>query len=1039
MDNTSLQRTTNQNDFMMSNHHSLKILSLDGGGVRGIASLYILRELMSQVQRTRKGDSKIPLRPCDYFDLICGTSTGGLIAIMLGRLRYTVDQTIELYKSLAEEVFTSPSSNIDAQFDHKQLERIIKDIIIKAPLDAAKRFSSDEMMEDCTVDTEMGGCRTFVVAIRTRGGNQAARLRTYGNDEAGPFEGRIWEAARATSAAPTFFSPVQVADIKYGDGGTGWNNPTREAMYEASVIWPNRPIGCLISLGTGEELPLQLVEVENLPRTGFMRTYVFNKVAPKQSFLVEVAKYCKDSLTSCKTVHDDVLRNQDRDGIRGRYFRFNTPGMGNIGLEEWSRIPDMIALTETYMESPSTRDLKLQAAGVLIRSCPPWLKGIPTGAAGSSESEVDQAGAGLGSRSSFHQMRAIISTPAENPLLDLPSLSQKRPVASLLRVATDFACVSAAFRTLINHGSEFDKLWIFIDSIKVAFRLECANLLALVDNSVKLSDFDSLHLMPNPDDNIPLRQRTTGAAQAKLGNTLGSVEKNLNVLRQIYKDVQKLLLEERITQNTSNAISQDYIASAKDIVLQLKKHKSCLTGIIDTIKADSQHSDGPILDQEEDSALAPQIPPYQLDQRLRGFQIVQRTSTKLYEALGKICVEHPHHSAHFRLHQHFDKKDRRGKPYIPFDLRFSSNNLGSSADGTTWLAIESFFPQHLPQNILEQDFDTANMKLENRLEPPLKRKLPPPKYPSQSKHPKISQQQSTFGDSGYETSITSASSKDVQTRNSKPDFCSRKNFCTRLQAYGQDTSENPARFIGYLEKTADFNHRVSFSPLSVDFGNEEPISLIDMFALTDIRRAEIHIPYIPYERVELAKQLASGMLQFQGTPLLKLAWSSQDVMFFKRHPASFSIRDFFKAPYLLVNMRNIEHKQPTDTTMPFPEPIVYNRCLLSLAIILIEIAYRTPIMELRVDSELEEWDDWDEANDHALLALAMRLQRSINAELGLRYQNILGRCLQACRDPKSRGFEERSFRAEVYTGIIIELEELKQWMVDQEDENWTAK
>ena len=67
-----------------------RILSLDGGGVRGISSLYILKELMAQVSRQRSHDHptepRAIVRPCDVFDLICGTSTGGLIALMLGRL-----------------------------------------------------------------------------------------------------------------------------------------------------------------------------------------------------------------------------------------------------------------------------------------------------------------------------------------------------------------------------------------------------------------------------------------------------------------------------------------------------------------------------------------------------------------------------------------------------------------------------------------------------------------------------------------------------------------------------------------------------------------------------------------------------------------------------------------------------------------------------------------------------------------------------------------------------------------------------------------
>jgi patatin-like phospholipase/acyl hydrolase len=67
----------------------LRILSLDGGGIRGLSSLFVLKELMAQVERERAEvgpPPAEPLRPCEVFDLICGTSTGGLIALMLGRL-----------------------------------------------------------------------------------------------------------------------------------------------------------------------------------------------------------------------------------------------------------------------------------------------------------------------------------------------------------------------------------------------------------------------------------------------------------------------------------------------------------------------------------------------------------------------------------------------------------------------------------------------------------------------------------------------------------------------------------------------------------------------------------------------------------------------------------------------------------------------------------------------------------------------------------------------------------------------------------------
>ena len=97
------------------------LINSDGGGVRGLASLLILDYVMKAV------DSKNPPKPCDFFDLIGGTSTGGfvmssiiylssagvclltltprLIAIMLGRLHMTVKDAIDAYLDLSKDVF----------------------------------------------------------------------------------------------------------------------------------------------------------------------------------------------------------------------------------------------------------------------------------------------------------------------------------------------------------------------------------------------------------------------------------------------------------------------------------------------------------------------------------------------------------------------------------------------------------------------------------------------------------------------------------------------------------------------------------------------------------------------------------------------------------------------------------------------------------------------------------------------------------------------------------------------------------------------
>ena len=63
--------------------HELRLLALDGGGVRGLSTLQILKQLMDTIE------PESPPKPCDYFDMIGGTSTGGLVVIALLNLRLT--------------------------------------------------------------------------------------------------------------------------------------------------------------------------------------------------------------------------------------------------------------------------------------------------------------------------------------------------------------------------------------------------------------------------------------------------------------------------------------------------------------------------------------------------------------------------------------------------------------------------------------------------------------------------------------------------------------------------------------------------------------------------------------------------------------------------------------------------------------------------------------------------------------------------------------------------------------------------------------
>lgn len=70
-------------------------------------------------------------KPCEVFDIICGTSTGGLIAILLGCLKLSIKEAIKEYEQLSKEVFGTPRSLMlrKSRYSSSNLERIIKELV----------------------------------------------------------------------------------------------------------------------------------------------------------------------------------------------------------------------------------------------------------------------------------------------------------------------------------------------------------------------------------------------------------------------------------------------------------------------------------------------------------------------------------------------------------------------------------------------------------------------------------------------------------------------------------------------------------------------------------------------------------------------------------------------------------------------------------------------------------------------------------------------------------------------------------------------
>jgi predicted acylesterase/phospholipase RssA len=149
---------------------------------------------------------------------------------------------------------------------------------------------------------------------------------------------KIWQACRATSAATTFYEPLNIDGIRYSDGGLLYNNPVSLVHAEGSEMFREDET-LLISLGTG--------------------------IASDKEYnptLLTIIHQLVDLATRTQSEADAFIRREGgRDARANRYFRFNVPGIGDIGLEEADKLLQIQLASVKYLNDAET--------GMKVTSC----------------------------------------------------------------------------------------------------------------------------------------------------------------------------------------------------------------------------------------------------------------------------------------------------------------------------------------------------------------------------------------------------------------------------------------------------------------------------------------------------------------------------------------------------------------------------------------------------------------------------------------------------------------------------------------------
>ncbi|KAH8797786.1 hypothetical protein DL96DRAFT_897628 [Flagelloscypha sp. PMI_526] len=208
----------------------------------------MVREMMHRVEEDHHL-SKSP-KVSQYFDMICGSGLGGLLAVMCGVFHMTGDQLVEEFVAVCKVVF---SHDLDAT------QRTIK-------LEEMKRLLLTYVSggEDSKMISGDNACKVFVCAASSHNTGHPQLFRNYRSRSNPSPDCTICQAIRATTALPHLFEPIVIRDKHLSEtfigGELRWNNPTDELTREAAREFKSRHVACIVNIGSGHPGHLSLAE-----------------------------------------------------------------------------------------------------------------------------------------------------------------------------------------------------------------------------------------------------------------------------------------------------------------------------------------------------------------------------------------------------------------------------------------------------------------------------------------------------------------------------------------------------------------------------------------------------------------------------------------------------------------------------------------------------------------------------------------------------------------------------------------------------------
>ena len=276
----------------------VSILSIDGGGVRGIIPATFLMEFE---KRTGK-----PI--CELFDLVAGTSTGGILTAALalpnslGKPEYSAEQVRSAYVEFSGTVF------------HRSMLRSLKTLGgLAGPAYSPRTLES--MLEQLFGSRRLHGTLTEILvtaydmASSTPWFFKTSFAKYHRAPEDDPL---LTQVVRATTAAPTYFPPLRMEQHCLIDGGMFAANPALCAYAQARKLYPEETEFLAVSLGTGSE-------VHNRPCSEINHWGIAGWAAPISSVMLNASSASVDYQMRTLLGNQDYVRFQiqlDQDAAK---------------------------------------------------------------------------------------------------------------------------------------------------------------------------------------------------------------------------------------------------------------------------------------------------------------------------------------------------------------------------------------------------------------------------------------------------------------------------------------------------------------------------------------------------------------------------------------------------------------------------------------------------------------------------------------------------------------------------------------------------